>query len=252
MKIGAQFYTLREQCTTPEGFAEMLKRVADIGYTAVQISGVCQYDPEWLANELKKNGLECALTHWNVDEVRDEPLAVLEKHRIFGCNRVGIGCMPKWATEENTYNFIKDFKNSARIIKENGGKLFYHNHHCEFKKCSDGELIFDKLIKAFTPDELGFTLDTYWVQVGGADTCDWLKKLKGRVECIHLKDLAIVNDEQHMAPIGMGNMNFEKIVEAAKKAGTKFALVEQDNCYGEDPLACLKQSYDYLKSLGLK
>ena len=56
---------------------------------------------------------------------------------------------------------------------------------------------FDKLIKAFSPDELGFTLDTYWVQVGGADTCDWLKKLKGRVECIHLKDLAIVNDEQH-------------------------------------------------------
>ena len=54
-----------------------------------------------------------------------------------------------------------------------------------------------------------------------------------------------------MAPIGQGSMNFAKIVKAAEAAGTKYALVEQDNCYGRDPFECLKQSYEYLKSLGL-
>ena len=64
MKLGAQFYTLREQCQTLEGLSESLKKVADIGYTTVQLSGVCAYEPEWMRDELKKNGLECVLTHW--------------------------------------------------------------------------------------------------------------------------------------------------------------------------------------------
>ena len=88
--------------------------------------------------------------------------------------------------------------------------------------------------------------------MGGGNPCEWLEKLSGRVECIHLKDLEMVGMEQRMAPIGQGNLNFPKIIEAAEKAGTKYALVEQDNCYGRDPFDCLKQSYEYLKSLGLK
>jgi two-component system chemotaxis response regulator CheV len=47
-------------------------------------------------------------------------------------------------------------------------------------------------------------------------------------------------------------LDFEKIVEAFLKAGTEFGYVEQDNCNGEDPFLCLKKSYDYLTSLGLK
>ena len=63
MRIGAQFYTVRDFCKTPEGLAESLARVAEIGYTTVQISGTCAYDPEWLNAELRKNGLECEITH---------------------------------------------------------------------------------------------------------------------------------------------------------------------------------------------
>ena len=251
MKIGAQLYTLRDYCTNLEDFADTLKKVAEIGYTVVQVSGVCQYEPEWLANELKKNGLKCALTHWGANDIKDNTLEVLNKHRVFDCNYVGIGCMPPWATEENTYKFIEDFKEPAKILKENGGKLFYHNHHCEFKRCSDGEMIFDKLINAFEPSEMSFTLDTYWIQYGGGDVCSYIEKMKGRCECIHLKDLAIVNDEQRMAPVGSGSMDFKKIIKAAESSGVEYLLVEQDNCYGENPFECLKKSYDYLTSLGL-
>lgn len=252
MKLGAQLYTLRDQCTTLECLSESLKRVADIGYKTVQLSGVCSYEPEWMRDELKKNGLECVLTHWGAGEISEDPIGVINKHKIFGCSNIGLGSMPGgWATEEMTHSFIKNFKETAKIISENGAKLFFHNHHCEFIKCADGEMIFDKIIKAFEPNELNFTLDTYWVQMGGGNPSEWLEKLSGRVECIHLKDLEMVGQEQRMAPIGQGSLNFPKIIEAAKKAGTKYALVEQDNCYGRDPFDCLKQSYEYLKSLGL-
>ena len=43
MEIGAQFYTVREQCQNLADFALSLKKVADIGYRTVQISGTCPY-----------------------------------------------------------------------------------------------------------------------------------------------------------------------------------------------------------------
>ena len=59
MEIGAQFYTVRELCKNINGFADTLKRVADIGYKTVQISGTCGFDPEWLKAELNKYAHPC-------------------------------------------------------------------------------------------------------------------------------------------------------------------------------------------------
>ena len=100
-----------------------------------------------------------------------------------------------------------------------------------------------------SPDEMGFTLDTFWVQAGGGDPAQWLEKLSGRVPCIHLKDYAY---GRKMAVIGEGNINFDRVFEKAESAGTEYMLVEQDDCNGEDPLDCLKRSYKYLHSLGFK
>ena len=69
MKIGAQLYTLRDFCKTPEDFSNTLAKVADIGYTTVQVSGTCAYDPLWLKEELDKNGLTCAITHTSFDRL---------------------------------------------------------------------------------------------------------------------------------------------------------------------------------------
>ena len=43
MKIGAQLYTLHDFTKTLEDFEETLKKVAEIGYKEVQISGFKRY-----------------------------------------------------------------------------------------------------------------------------------------------------------------------------------------------------------------
>ena len=121
------------------------------------------------------------------------------------------------------------------------------------RRSADGKLFMDKILEEFSPELLGITFDTYWAQFAGADVCDWLKKLAGRVECVHLKDMiATFDNKNRMASVGHGNMNFEKIIAAAETAGAEYLLVEQDDCYGEDPFDCLKKSFDYLTSLGLR
>ena len=53
-----------------------------------------------------------------------------------------------------------------------------------------------------------------------------------------------------MAEVGEGNINFARVFEKAEAGGTKYMLVEQDDCNGEDPIDCLRRSYPYLHSFG--
>lgn len=253
MITGAQLYTVRDYCKTPEDFSETLKKIADIGYTTVQVSGTCAYEGEWLANELRKTGLSCVLTHYDGNKTVNNTDFVIDEHKKFGCKYIGIGGIPGFLSKHEDYeNFVKNFRGPAGKIASAGLYFMYHNHHIEFMKAPSGRLYIEELADAFPASEMGFTLDTYWIQYGGANPTEWINRLKGRVPCIHLKDFSIVNREIHMAVIGEGNINFNSVLSAAESAGTEYLLVEQDTCYGENPFDCLKRSHDYLKSLGLK
>lgn len=249
MKIGAQFYTIRDFCKTPEDLYESIKRVADIGYSCIQLSGVCDYDPTVMNKWLKEIGVDCVLTHISPDRLIGETDKVIADHDAFGCDLVGLGSFPvlfQEGGEAKTPEFIETYLPVARALKDGGKYFMYHNHDMEFKKFN-GSLVIDLMAEAIPASLMGFTLDTYWVQKGGADPAYWIEKLSGRVPAIHLKDYSYGG---RMEPVGCGNINFDRVFEKAEAAGTKYMLVEQDNCNGDDPFECLKISYDYLRSAG--
>ena len=95
MKIGAQLYTAHERFANLTDFDIGLKKVADMGYKIVQVSGTCSYDPYWLRDELDKYGLECAITHTAFQKILEDPLKVALDHKIFGCKYIGIGSLPE-------------------------------------------------------------------------------------------------------------------------------------------------------------
>lgn len=245
MEIGAQLFTLRNFCTNLSDFSETLKKVADIGYKTVQVSGVCPYEPEWLAAELKKNDLRCVLTHTNV---ADNPLQTAKNHDVFDCQYAGLGFYNFDGTWETYNNFLEQFKPIAQVLRDNGKYFMYHNHNKEFQKL-DGKYIFARLAEDMPADLMGFTVDTFWVQYGGCDPVQWLENLAGRVPCIHLKD---IDFDHKMKPVGEGNLSWNRIFKAAEASGTKYMLVEQDDCYDRDPFECLRSSYDFLVANGFR
>ena len=251
MQIGAQFYTVREFCQTPEGLAESLKKVADIGYRTVQISGTCPFDAKWLKGELDKNGLQCVITHTPVPRLTGELDQVIADHETLGCDHIGLGFWAFDAARDNqTYErFMETFVPVAKKIHESGRLFMYHNHDGEFRKLPNGKLVLESLMEEIPAELMGFTLDTFWVQAGGGDPAQWLEKLAGRIPCIHLKDFAY---GRSMAVVGEGNINFDRVFEKAEAGGTQYMLVEQDDCHGEDPFACLARSYAYLRSRGFE
>lgn len=249
MKIGAQLYTVRNSAQSLDDFAKTLKKVSDIGYKTVQVSGTCAFPAEWLREQLIKNGLECAVTHTPPERLLNETEKVAEEHKIFGCRYVGLGWNAFRLDENDTpEEFIKKYLPVAKTLKSRGVSFMYHNHDQEFQKIG-GRRIIELLADAFTKDEMGFIVDTFWVQAAGGDPAEWIRKFSGRTPCIHLKDFAY---GRKFAVIGEGNMNFDAVFKAAEDSGVEYMLVEQDDCYGEDPFECLKRSYEYLKSKGFE
>ena len=249
MQIGAQMYTTRETCKTLEGFAETLDRIAEIGYKTVQVSGTCPYEADWLAAQLKRTGLKCVLTHIPPARLIGETEQVIADHNVFGCDYIGLGFWAFDPERDMSYEkFMATWPAVAKKIRDGGKYFMYHNHDREFIR-RDGKIVLAHLAEEIPADVMGFTLDTYWVQVGGGDPAGWIEKLKGRVPCIHLKDCAF---GRSMAVVGEGNINFDRVFRAAEDAGTKYMLVEQDDCHGEDPIECLRRSYQYLKANGFE
>ncbi|MDO5327531.1 MAG: sugar phosphate isomerase/epimerase [Clostridia bacterium] len=249
MQIGAQMYTTRESCKTLEGFAETLTRIADIGYKTVQVSGTCPYDAEWLKKELDRTGLKCVLTHIPPARLMDETRQVIADHNVFDCDYIGLGYWGFDPEQGMSYEkFMETWPAVARKIREGGKYFMYHNHDREFIH-RDGKPILARLAEEIPALDMGFTVDTFWVQAGGGDPAQWIQDLSGRVPCIHLKDYAY---GKSMAVVGEGNINFDRVFQAAEAAGTKYMLVEQDDCHGEDPIECLRRSYLYLKANGFE
>ena len=253
MVIGAQLYTVREFAKNLTDFEETLKRIADMGCRVIQVSGTCDYEAEWLAEKEKSLGLSCVLTHTKAAEILGNTDKVCRDHGIFGCKNIGLGSVPGGRLDDEIYEkFVKDFTPAAKRIGENGYRFFYHNHAFEFSRSAGGERFLEKLLRDFPEEILGITFDTYWAQFAGADPAKVLLELKGRVECIHLKDMCATDrNTNRMAPVGYGNLDFERILVSAERAGSEYLLVEQDECYGENPFDCLKKSFGYLRGLGL-
>lgn len=92
---------------------------------------------------------------------------------------------------------------------------------------------------------VGFELDLYWVQAGGGSPVEWIRKVDGRMQVVHLKDMAIVDSKQVFAEIGEGNMNYKEIIATCRNNGVEWFVVEQDVCR-RDPFESLEISLNYL------
>ena len=250
--LAAQLYTVREFMKTADGFKATLNRVRDMGYTAVQISGIGPIPDAEAQSILKSTGLTCCITHVRASWPWQDLDAIIAQHHLWKCPNAAIPAMPQeYRTSEDGFRrFAAEANSIGEKLCQAGLTLSYHNHSFEFVRFGKRTGL-DLLLEETDPRYLKAELDTYWIQHGGGDPMAWIKKMGGRMPVVHLKDMAIVNNEQVMAEVGEGNLNWPAILQACQEAGVEWYAVEQDE-YRRDPFDCLKTSYDNLKSMGLR
>ncbi len=257
--VAAQMFTLREFTKTEADFADALRKVSDIGYTAVQLSAVgCmggdspEVDAKRAAQLLADHGLKCIATHRGVDGIINDTEAEIEFHKTLGCDYAAVGSLGGYRKDgsKGYRQFIDDTRVAIDVMKAAGITFGYHNHSFEFEKSGEGRKTNYDILVEEAPN-LDMEVDFYWVVNAGIDPIELIERCAGRLRVIHLKDMEVHPEKGPIiAAIGEGNINWPKIIPALKAAGTEWYAVEQDTCL-RDPFDCLRSSFDYLKNFTL-
>jgi sugar phosphate isomerase/epimerase len=250
--LAAQLYTVREFTQTAADLAASLKKVKEIGYTAVQVSAIGPIPDAEVKAMVDDLGLTICITHTPYPKLWNEIDAVITQHKLWGCPNVAIGSMPgpyREAGEEGFRRFAAEANMVGEKLARAGLTFSYHNHSFEFVKFGKRTGL-DLLFEETDPRHLKAEIDVYWVQHGGADPAACVRKVAGRMPVVHLKDMVILDGKQVMAEIGEGNLNWPSVLAACKDAKVDWYAVEQDICQ-RNPFESLKISYDNLKAMGL-
>ncbi len=244
-------FTIRDAIQTPEGFRESMRKLADIGYQAVQISGMPHdvMPPEAIAEVCAENGLTICATHEPSDLILNEPEKVVERLNALGTQYTayphpsGVDFQNKAACQA----FYQKLDHAGAVLRDGGKVLTYHNHANEFYRYDD-RTVLEHIYAETDPANLQAEIDTYWVQLGGGCPAEWCQYLKGRLPLLHLKDVGVrEGNSPGFHEIGFGNLDFKSIVAAAEASGCAWFIVEQDSCPG-DPFDSARKSFEYIRS----
>jgi sugar phosphate isomerase/epimerase len=258
--IGLQLYTLRNEIAKDADAT--IKAVVDAGYKQGEMYGFPDADPMIAA--AKKHGLELHSSHFNWDTVvapKDAAMSdfskILDKAKEIGLSHLVI----PYLTDEqrgslDAYKKIAENANKAAAkAKAAGIQLAYHNHNFEFAPKEGGKCGYDIFTAEFS-DDMQFEVDVFWIKLGGHDPVELIRKLKGRVSQLHLKDLkegikfptyTTGVPAEAFQELGDGIIPMEPLIEVAAETGVKICHVEQDQ--SPDPLASIRQSMEYLRKL---
>lgn len=249
-QIAAQLYTLREYIKTPADVAVTLKKVRQIGYEAVQVSGMGPIDEAELSRMLAGEGLVCCATHESPDKILNETNVVIERLQKLNCRYTAYPWPAgvDFSKLENVLALAAKLDAAGKKMRKAGQVLTYHNHAMELTAV-EGKTALEWIYEKSNKKNLQGEIDTFWIQNGGSDPVAWCKKLKKRLPLIHLKDYTVIDNKPSFSAVGQGNLNIPAIVAAAEKSGCEWFIVEQDDCYGRDPFGNLAQSFEYLKGL---
>ena len=250
--LGVQLYTIRDFMGDPDFADVAFGKLAEMGYTEAHTAGNA-FDAKLFCEILEKHGIKIIGTHYDGNDIFNNPEETIRVHQMWGTTTVGIGGMPMppRTNLDELKKFIAECNRVAEIYAKAGMKLSYHNHSFEFVRIDGYKTIMDLLCEGLDPATTSFVLDTCWVAAGGGDVVSWIEKLEGRIDILHLKDMTLKQKngvyQPEMCEIGYGNLSWDPIMAAAEKVGVKHYVVEQDAYFTGSPFNSLKMSADFLK-----
>ncbi|MBI4976167.1 MAG: sugar phosphate isomerase/epimerase [Spirochaetes bacterium] len=255
--IAITLYTLNRHCKTEADLDETMRRVKEIGYRAIQISGIGPIPVERVAALIDKHGLYVCATHESLASLKSDMPSVIKKLKAYGCTFTAIGSAgDAYWSAEGVKTLANELNDIARTMKNEGIGFGFHNHAAEFHRFTEKTFIAELYDNA--PDMLG-EIDTFWVQHGGGSPAAWIRRLKNRMPVIHFKDMTItrpakgVKAEIHDCAIGEGNLDWPDIIAACRESNVRWFVVEQEDFTAEDDIfAAAKASFENMKKMGIR
>jgi sugar phosphate isomerase/epimerase len=245
-EISLQMYTLRNEAE--KDFSGTLRAVADVGYRHVELAGTGGFGSATLRKQLDSLGLKVSGAHVSLDEVQNEIDGVIDFYKTLGAPFIVCPWIPieRRKHKADWLAVGKILSIAAEKMTAAGLGCCYHNHDFDFVPV-DGTFPMD-LVLGEGGKNLLCELDAFWVQYAGLDPVVMIEKYAGRLPLLHVKDMQR-GAEKKFAQVGKGVLDWKGIFAAAERAGVKYYVVEQDECYDVPPLEAVRISYENIIKL---
>ncbi|WP_326963805.1 sugar phosphate isomerase/epimerase family protein [Arthrobacter sp. PL16] len=248
--ISIQLYTLRS-IMSGAGVDSTFQKLADYGYTKVELAGLYGRTAESMRSTLDSLGITPSSSH---DGISATPAALQTKianAAVLGQTYMNVPYLA--STKGDDWRLWADQMNvEAAAASDAGLKYGYHNHAHEFTTVlEDGLTPWEIFTTRLDPTLVHLEVDLYWavtggVGVGAADpiqfAIDTIQQAPQKVLQYHVKDRDTAGG---FADLGTGKIDFGRIFEAHKP---KEYIVENDQP-DVTPLQTAEVGYNYLRAL---
>ncbi|WP_433825426.1 sugar phosphate isomerase/epimerase family protein [Actinoplanes sp. CA-015351] len=256
-QISVQLYTLRNQLSI--NLEASLAELAEIGYTRVEHAGFVGRTAAQFRAALDNAGLRATSGHVGIPQPfnADTWKRALEDAAVVGNKFIVHPFFGQGATgpirDAAVYRaFAADLNKAGALARRAGLSFGYHNHHAEFFRQNGTNLTgFDILTSETDARNVHLEVDLYWAFRGANDPVDLIRKHRGRIRQVHVKDLDV---NASFADPGDGLIDFGRIFEHSREAGLVEYIVERDDAGSPprtpaDALVTAQRGYAYLEGL---
>jgi sugar phosphate isomerase/epimerase len=245
--IALQLYTVREEAKAD--FIGTLRRVAEIGYPAVQLAGYGDLSATQLKRVLDDLNLTVAGAHIGLERLEQALDEEIDYNAVLGNQDIICPILPapRRQAASDYHQAAQALAAIGRRCRERGARFSYHNHAFEFERPAGGDGRFGiEILLDESAGEVVWEPDVYWIAAGSQSPADWLSRYAGRCPLIHLKDMT-PGPEPTFAEVGEGVIDFKPIFAAT--ADAEWYVVEQDRCT-RPPLESAALSLKHLRAWG--
>ncbi|MEZ5276794.1 MAG: sugar phosphate isomerase/epimerase [Opitutaceae bacterium] len=243
--VSLQLWSVRDSMN--KDFAAMAKDVAAIGYRYVETAGYGNLNAEGAKAALDAAGLKVSGMHVGIQKLREELSTVVAEARLFGAMHVTCPGWPKedFATAAGCAKVGEELNGIGARLRAEGLPFSFHNHGAEFAVV-EGRYVFDWMLDAAEPRNLGCQLDIYWAFRPGADPVRFIREHGRRITQLHFKD----GTRERQSELGTGEIDFKTIIEVSEAIGAcDFYIVEQEE-YNFTPMESVRICFEQMKAWG--
>lgn len=254
LPLGMQLYTVGDAAA--QDIEGTFARLAAMGYRAVELAGYHGHTPARLRGAADGAGLRLASIHLSdqlIGRSEDDTRRMAADLAVLGIEDVVLPTFiwpsdiarrdgedfAAWlarAVAEKGRALWQDTASllnaRGKALRAEGLRLAYHNHNAEFGPV-DGTTGWQIILDETDPALVDFEVDAGWVAAAGIDPVAFVSGLKGRVRQMHVKDIKASTlpnfaFRQDPAEVGLGKIDWPRLLPAAYAAGVRQFYVEQE------------------------
>ena len=209
---------------------DVLKTLADAGYTNVETYRPNYEDAEGFRRALDAAGLTAKSGHFDLVLAEQNFERVVELCRTLGIETAVIPYLLPDArpTDEAGWRELgARLSELSAECSDAGLRLAWHNHDFEFVALPDGSFPIEHVLA----DGVLWEADLAWIVRAGANPAEWLERYANRLASVHVKDVAPDGEnleEDGWADVGTGIVDWDALWRISAGSSATLMIAEHD------------------------